>query len=735
MPKNHKKVGRPRKHASKAEKIKHDVIARRARRQFQSIQTRTHRGIRFRIYTAPQINTGLTSPPNNDRYFSRVSSLTDAPFSNSPVISTSGDQIDLRMNEVTSSNNGLHLDHAATEASSPSLEFPLLQDASQSTAQQKSARSQTKTHGQINSSFSFIDEALHCADDWAPVSTDFDGGRGDNEIFQHSDFQPDYVHQTTVTNRDVDIQLDAESLATPRGHFSTSSHGVPENLPDQEQHDKTMANKEKELDRAILDIEYLPDENFKSETEPETETEPEMETETEKETETNRLDVQYESVHGAGMNETSRSNFSIAKDFLERTWSRLCDCESQGRNGSGVETLLSLAEMARYWRNLGLPNAIDPTSNSVEVHQDENRVLDWFSILGGGESRPRLCFEKSHHGVAAIQRNWDVDSIISWASCLSINRGLYISYLAPASRNMQASVHVFHQGKPLHIIPHLRLGSGRQSPQFSVYIFFPEISHVRRTTSYLTNDERRKWIDKLLLPAIRHCCPQDVVQHHPRSFDDVESKAYSRRREACSSMVHNDIDMHHYLPEENLEAIWTHVSQSAEASDLEMFRGMFIVLSAKNIKLEAKSPTFQGCRRNITAHLHRVLNWSKADLSNTWIDVGIEDIATSGNHTFLWKRQCLQDWIYKMKNSDQSPLIASEFFNWTLTDEAGSARVEPRKTLPLHKGGIIYAQRYNINKDLFSTASKRDYGLFGEPHLEGITCPPSLLDEAEMPGW
>jgi hypothetical protein len=33
-----------------------------------------------------------------------------------------------------------------------------------------------------------------------------------------------------------------------------------------------------------------------------------------------------------------------------------------------------------------------------------------------------------------------------------------------------------------------------------------------------------------------------------------------------------------------------------------------------------------------------------------------------------------------------------------------------------------------VNKDLFATAAKRNQGLFGEPQLEGLTCPPSLLD-------
>ncbi|KAJ9412665.1 hypothetical protein QL093DRAFT_1983050, partial [Fusarium oxysporum] len=164
---------------------------------------------------------------------------------------------------------------------------------------------------------------------------------------------------------------------------------------------------------------------------------------------------------------------------------------------------------------------------------------------------------------------------------------LYISYYSPPTRNLASNMHVFHQGTPLHIIPHLRLGSGRQSPQFGVYVFFPGISHVCRTTTYLTKNERRMWINELLLPAIRHYCPPDVVQHHPRSFDNVESKAYSRQREACSRIVHSKMDMHHYLPQKYLQQILYDMRQRSERSDLAMIRGMFIVLSAKNIKLEA----------------------------------------------------------------------------------------------------------------------------------------------------
>ncbi|RKK87312.1 hypothetical protein BFJ68_g17065 [Fusarium oxysporum] len=177
-------------------------------------------------------------------------------------------------------------------------------------------------------------------------------------------------------------------------------------------------------------------------------------------------------------NTPSGSDLYLAKDFLERTWRRLCDCQEQEQEiiSDNAQSGLSLKNMADYWRNLRVPDAIGITSQT-RTDESEQVQPDWLSILSGGDSRPNLDIERSQENPPNIQRTWDIDSIISWASCLSITRGIYVSYHPPVSRNLGSSIHVFHHGTALHLIPHLRLGSGRQSPQFSVYVFFPGISH------------------------------------------------------------------------------------------------------------------------------------------------------------------------------------------------------------------------------------------------------------------
>jgi hypothetical protein len=112
----------------------------------------------------------------------------------------------------------------------------------------------------------------------------------------------------------------------------------------------------------------------------------------------------------------------------------------------------------------------------------------------------------------------------------------------------------------LNLIAHLRLGNRRQSLEFDVLVLFLGMAHASRTTSFLKKDEHCLWVNRFLLLAIREVCPQDVIQYHPQSFDNAESKTYSRRRENCSGKVCNNMDMHHYLPLEYLEDIWRHIT-------------------------------------------------------------------------------------------------------------------------------------------------------------------------------
>lgn len=603
-----KKRGRPRLYPE-GEKAKVDVANRRLRRRAQAAAKRQN-NIRFQIYTAEQVQAEPPTP--HQAHFPSLNNLNvlaDAATSQ-PITSQLA-----------------KLPDPPNESSSPTIYDKELAASRRATLLPLDASSTIREYEPVNALLNPsqpTSPGSQSAIDAVPED-DTNCFDNDDDIFPPLDPSP--THDPIL---DGDSNVD-QAIEQPTSLVNTDVEGVPdeitgngERILSRPQQDGNEGGREEGDQEADSDFEFVAD-GVETDSDSEPELSPEEET------------VEVE----VTLDNTIQSNSSLAKNFLENTWSHLCDCENEKNPPeSDGERVFNLKQMAEYWQSLGVPDAIDSTVLPSEAGEEERHV-DWFSILSGGERRPHLCLEMSQENAPSIRRTWDVDSIICWASCLSIIRGLYLSYFPLPTRNLSTNVHVSHQGKALNPIPHLRLGSGRQSPEFDVFVFFPGVSHACRTTSYLTKDEHRLWVDRLLLPAIREVCPQDVIQYQPRSFDDAESKTYSRRRENISGKARNNMDMHHYLPPEYLEEIWRHICRSAQQSDLVKFQGLFIVLSAKNIKLQARSPNFQDCRTNIIDHLRQILDWSKADLSNTWIDVGIEDTAASRNSTFLMKSYCL----------------------------------------------------------------------------------------------
>jgi hypothetical protein len=123
--------------------------------------------------------------------------------------------------------------------------------------------------------------------------------------------------------------------------------------------------------------------------------------------------------------ENAESNLLYAKEFLEKTWNHFCDCREEENMERGEQPVLNLEQMAGYWKTLGVPDSISPTPPINEANEERAPRLEWVSILNGGDNRPNLDIERSQISPISIDRTWDIDSIFSWASCLSINRGLY----------------------------------------------------------------------------------------------------------------------------------------------------------------------------------------------------------------------------------------------------------------------------------------------------------------------
>ncbi len=277
---------------------------------------------------------------------------------------------------------------------------------------------------------------------------------------------------------------------------------------------------------------------------------------------------------------------------------------------------MGLREMARFWKDeTKIPDAI--SSPIVSSKSSDNDLPKWRQALAGDERPPRLSFSRSQSEFPDMDTWWDIDSMICKANCLSIMReGIDISYHPQSSRNIHKDLRVTVNGRALHKTVHLRLGSGRRTPELGIYIYFPNIlmqtqgdrltgsGQYKRRSTYLTNSQHEVWVDKILRPALHSALRHrpDIVHHYPRSWRDAYSKMRSHVAEAVSEGTRSELDAHFHLPSEFLGSVWRAICRFTTGGhgdpELTLFHDPFIVINGKDMKLVHKNPDFVHCRNS-----------------------------------------------------------------------------------------------------------------------------------------
>ena len=91
----------------------------------------------------------------------------------------------------------------------------------------------------------------------------------------------------------------------------------------------------------------------------------------------------------------------------------------------------------------------------------------------------------------------------------------------------------------------------------------------------------------------------------------------------------------------------------------------------------------------------------------------------TSNEIYFRRTACLQHWLTRLRHIQQHPLLANQVYPWNLTWDAATARAALGQRYPLRRGGLVFAQSYNVLKNLITTISK-DHMPFGNPRLEGL---------------
>ena len=122
-----------------------------------------------------------------------------------------------------------------------------------------------------------------------------------------------------------------------------------------------------------------------------------------------------------------------------------------------------------------------------------------------------ITFSKSRvkQKMAKGQVTFDIDSILAMFKDLSvINTVIGISIISNPMKNLKRSVHLAHQGAPLHHIPHFHLGHFGHDPKFDLYVMLPALydKKMKREKGNLHNhvpeDIRAEFMNTCFLPAV-----------------------------------------------------------------------------------------------------------------------------------------------------------------------------------------------------------------------------------------
>jgi hypothetical protein len=195
---------------------------------------------------------------------------------------------------------------------------------------------------------------------------------------------------------------------------------------------------------------------------------------------------------------------------------------------------------------------------------EDGMKLDRYLEVGKGDMM--FANSKRRREKARGEVSVDIDSVLALFTDLSvINTVVSISIVANSMKNLKRSVHLIHDGIPLHWIPHFHLGEFGHDPRFDLFMFLPGLydKKVKRRKNNLYNHVQEKlraeFMDSCLLPAIREVLTPNesqswdfayVVSQAKSVAIGVEGKQYKSKRESFNQQIKFELD------EKDIGAVW-----------------------------------------------------------------------------------------------------------------------------------------------------------------------------------
>lgn len=128
-------------------------------------------------------------------------------------------------------------------------------------------------------------------------------------------------------------------------------------------------------------------------------------------------------------------------------------------------------------------------------------------------------------GSNSIFSSWDMDSFIARITSFAAFRfGFRISFKPPFMSELVTDQHLLLDGYQVNKCNNIYLGHGVNSQQFSCHIVFPTMIFQPNSTNTISQEDHKVWLDKILLPALEDISDIHILQHCPRTCNEVMSR-------------------------------------------------------------------------------------------------------------------------------------------------------------------------------------------------------------------
>ena len=173
----------------------------------------------------------------------------------------------------------------------------------------------------------------------------------------------------------------------------------------------------------------------------------------------------------------------------------------------------------------------------------------------------------------------------------------------------------------------------------------------------------------------------------------------------------------HFVQLDQLYSIWETILQTVEQPGLQQFKGVTILLHAKNLKSLTKDPTWASIITRFLKYWYSIVDDAYAS-ADFFYDIRKETCPRQtylssndpGNlppaEVLLWKRCCLDNYYAWYQDGKSTSLCQQTLYPTAILRDTISIGVEPGVNSWQRARGLLYSQFYSSVKEVFTAGNQ-----------------------------